>query len=117
VVRRQPPTSVNGSTSRCVTKAEIGPQSCAEDGGRSPGVGLQGQAPNHRVLLRPKGVVVSDAGNAVPRGRQVGIEKVSESEPPMTHRKERDAVETRSAGRSSDQSEGNLFTAQTAAGV
>jgi transposase InsO family protein len=33
---------------------------------------------------------------------------VSESELPMTHRKERDAVETRSAGRSSDQSEGNL---------
>ena len=62
-------------------------------------------------------VVVSDAGNAVPRGRQVRIEKVSESELPMTHRKERDAVETRSAGCSSDQSEGNLFTAQMAAGV
>ena len=86
---------------------------CHERGDRS----AKGQAPNHRVLLRPKGVVVSDAGKAVPRGRQVGIEKVSESEPPMTHRKERDAVETRSAGRSSDQSEGNLFTAQTAAGV
>jgi hypothetical protein len=95
----------------------MSPRSCAEDGGRPPGVGLQGPAPNHRVLLRPKGVVVSDAGNAVPRGRQVRVEKVSESELPMTHRKERDAVETRGAGRTSDQSEGNLFTAQTAAGV
>jgi hypothetical protein len=69
------------------------------------------------VLLRPKDAVVSDAGKAVLIGRQVGIEKVSESEPLMTHRKELDAVETGGADRSSDQSEGNLFTAQTAAGV
>ena len=69
------------------------------------------------MLLRSKGVVVSDAGKGVLQGRQVGVEKVSESEPLMTHRKESDAVETGGADRSLDQSEGNLFTAQTAAGV
>jgi len=69
------------------------------------------------VLLRSKGVVVSDTGKGVQQGRQVRIEKVSESEPPMTHRKESDAVETVGASRPPDQSEGNLFTAQTAAGV
>jgi hypothetical protein len=49
----------------CVTKAETSPPNCVEDGGRSPGIGLQGQVPNHRVLLRSKGVVVSDAGKVV----------------------------------------------------
>jgi hypothetical protein len=38
---------------------------CIEDGRRPPGVGLQEQAPNHPVLLRPKGVVVSDRGKVV----------------------------------------------------
>jgi hypothetical protein len=47
----------------------------------------------------------------------VSIEKVSASEPLMTHRKERDAVETGGAFISQDQSEGYLITAQTAAGV
>ena len=33
---------------------------CTEDGSRPPEAGLQEQASNHPVLLRPKGVVVSD---------------------------------------------------------
>ena len=49
----------------CVTNAEMIPRNYADDGGRSLGVGLQGQAPNRRVLLRPKDVVVSDAGKVV----------------------------------------------------
>ncbi len=50
--------------------------------------------PNHRVLLRSKDAVGSDAVKVVRKGRQVGVEKVNESEPPMTHRKELDAVKT-----------------------
>jgi len=42
---------------------------------------------------------------------------VNKSEPLMTHRKELDAVKTGGAFIFQDQSEGNLFTAQTAAGV
>ena len=49
----------------CVTKAETSPPNCADDGGRSPGIGLQGQISNHRVLLRSKDAVVSDAGKVV----------------------------------------------------
>lgn len=101
----------------CVTNAEMSPQNCAEDGGRSPGIGLQGQVPNHRVLLRSKDVVVSDAVKSSRKGRQVSVEKVNESEPPTTLRKELDAVETGSAEIFQDQSEGDLLTAQTAAGV
>jgi hypothetical protein len=62
--------------------------SSAEDGSRSPGAGLQGLASNHRVLLRSKGVVVSNAAKGDRQGRQVGVERVSVSEPPITHRKE-----------------------------
>lgn len=54
---------------------------CTEDGSRPPGVGLQGQASNHPVLLRSKDVVVSDRGNVIRKGWQVSIEKLSESEP------------------------------------
>ena len=95
----------------------MSPGCCAEDEGRSLGVGLQEQISNHRVLLRSKGVVVSDTANGAQLGRQVGIEKVSESEPLMTHRKELDAVKTGGARYFQDQSEGNLFTAQMTAGV
>ena len=45
-----------------------------------PGVGLQGLAPNHLMLLRSKDVVVSDEGKA-DLIRQVSDEKVSASEP------------------------------------
>jgi len=71
----------------CVTNAETSPRNCAGDGSRSPGVGLQGQAPNHRVLLRPKGVVVSNAGKGAGKGVRYGSKEMSESELPMTHRK------------------------------
>jgi hypothetical protein len=47
---------------------------------------LQEQASNRPVLLRSKGVVVSDPGKVVRTGWQVGVEKMSESNPSMTHR-------------------------------
>lgn len=37
---------------------------CTEDGRRPPGVGLQERAPNRPVLLRSKGVGVSDRGKS-----------------------------------------------------
>jgi IS5 family transposase len=39
---------------------------CTEDGSRPPEAGLQEQASNHPVLLRSKGVVVSDRGKVIP---------------------------------------------------
>ncbi len=39
---------------------------CTEDGSRPPEAGLQEQASNHPVLLRSKGVVVSDRANVIP---------------------------------------------------
>ena len=42
---------------------------------------MQEQASNRPVLLRSKGVVVSDRGKGVRSGRQVCVEKMSESKP------------------------------------
>jgi hypothetical protein len=42
---------------------------------------LQEQASNRPVLLRSKGVVVSDLGNGIRSRCQVGAEKMSESKP------------------------------------
>ena len=39
---------------------------CTEDGSRPPEAGLQEQASNHPVLLRPKGAVVSDRAKVIP---------------------------------------------------
>jgi IS5 family transposase len=44
----------------CVTNTGASSWCCTEDGRRSPEVGLQEQASNRPVLLRSKGVVVSD---------------------------------------------------------
>ena len=44
----------------CVTNASASLWCCIEDGSRPPEVGLQELASNHPVLLRTKGVVVSD---------------------------------------------------------
>jgi len=52
-----------------------------------PGAGLQGQASNHLMLLRSKDVVVSDEAKGGGYSRQMGDEKMSESEPLITHRK------------------------------
>ena len=48
---------------------------------------------------------------------QVGIEKVSASEPLITHRKDPDAVKTGGGKIPQDQPESDLFIAQVAAGV
>jgi hypothetical protein len=56
-------------------------KSCIEDGRRPPGVDFQELASNHPELLRSKGVVVNVRGKGVREGRQVSVEKISESEP------------------------------------
>ena len=65
----------------CVTNVSENLQSCTEDGRRPPGAGFQESASNHPELLRSKGVVVNVRGKGVRRGRQVSVEKMSESEP------------------------------------
>ena len=49
----------------CVMNTGEGLWCCTEDGRRPPGVGLQEQASNRPVLLRSKGVVVSDRGKVI----------------------------------------------------
>ena len=51
-----------------------------------PGAGLQGQAPNHPMLLWLRAAVVSD-GEKAASSRQVSDGKMSNSESPLTHRK------------------------------
>lgn len=90
---------------------------CAKDGSRPPEVCLQGPASNRPVLLRSKGVVVSDWEKALLK-RQVSNEKMSASEPLMTHRESRnEAVKTGGEGSPQDKPEGNLITVQAAVGV
>ena len=69
----------------CVTNTSASSWCCTEDGSRSPGAGLQESVSNRPVLLRSKGAVVSDWGKGITRC-QVCTEKMSESEPLMTHR-------------------------------
>src|SRR3954452_23844439 len=65
----------------CVTNAGEDLRSCTEDGRRPPGAGFQELTPNRPELLRSKGVVVNVRGKGVREGRQVSVEKMSESEP------------------------------------
>ena len=61
---------------------------------------------------------MSDWGKGVKKKRQVGTEKMSVSEPLLTHRESlNEAVKTEGDRFSQDKSEGNLFTVQAAVGV
>ena len=65
----------------CVTNVSENLQSCTKDGRRPLGVDFQELASNYPELLRSKGVVVNVRGKGVREGRQVSVEKMSESEP------------------------------------
>ena len=66
----------------CVSRTQAsGLWCCTKDGRWPPEAGLQEQASNRPVLLRSKGVVVSDRGKVAHSGWQVCIEKMSESKP------------------------------------
>ena len=75
------PQSGQDSLLGCVTNAGVSQRCCIKDGSRPSGVCLQELAPNHPVLLRSKGVVVNVRGKGAREGRQVSVEKMSESEP------------------------------------
>src|ERR1039457_4953533 len=102
----------------CVTNVSENLQSCTEDGRRPPGVGFQESASNHSELLRPKGVVVNVRGKGVRRGRQVSVEKMSESEPSDdASLMIQGTVRTGAARLLQDESGRNLFTGPAAVGV
>jgi hypothetical protein len=87
------------------------------DEGRSLGAGVQAQAPNHPLLLRSRGVVVSESGKGWARPDQVRIEETNASEPLMTCRKRRDDVETAGESLPWDKLGGCLSTARAASGM
>jgi hypothetical protein len=93
------------------------PLCCTRDGGRPLGAGVQAQAPNHLLLRRSRGAVVSKTGNGWARPGQVRIVKSNVSEPLMTCRKRRDDVETAGESLLRDKSGGSLMTARTASGI
>ncbi|WP_181916993.1 hypothetical protein [Paraburkholderia sp. BL27I4N3] len=79
---------------------------------------MQEQASNRPVLLRSKGVVVSDRGKVVREGWQVCVEKMSESEPfDDASLILQSAVKTGVISSLQDQSGWDLLTDLTAAGV
>ena len=93
-------------------------QSCIEDGRRPPGVDFQELASNRHELLRSKGVVVNVRGKGVRRGRQVSVEKMSESEPSDdASLMIQGIVRTGAARLLQDESGRNLFTGPAAVGV
>ena len=88
------------------------------DGGRPPEVSVQTRASNRPgAAMVQKIMVVSDLGKGALLGRQVSVEKVNESEPPMTRREVESSVETAGVRNLQDQSEGYLLTAQATDGV
>ena len=62
---------------------------CASDGGRSSGVAVQAEIPNHRKLRRSRAGVVSVAVDVSLSAGQVCDEKTNVCEPLLTHRKNR----------------------------
>ena len=79
---------------------------------------MQEQAPNRPVPLRSKGVVVSDRGKAIRKGRQVRVEKMSESKPFDDASLMTKVLSKLGASHDSRISQGgNLSTDLTAAGV
>jgi len=91
--------------------------SCIRDEGRSLGIGLQDQVPNHRKLLRSRALVVSVPAKGWPRAGQVRARKTSASEPLMRRRKHKDVIKTRLQSLAWDQSRRHLLTALTMTGV
>jgi Reverse transcriptase (RNA-dependent DNA polymerase) len=90
---------------------------CTRDEGRPLEVAVQAEASNHLLLLRSRGVVVSETGNGWVRPGQVWVVKSNASEPLMTCRKRRDDVETAGESLLRDKSGGSLCMARTASGM
>lgn len=80
--------------SREAVKAALLQPCCTRDEGGPLGTSRQGQVPNHRMPLRPKGRGGARFGKGGDGLHQVRAGKANVSEPLMTCRKRRDAVET-----------------------
>ena len=78
---------------------------------------MQAEASNHPLLLRLRGVVVSEMGKGRARTGQVWTVESNESEPLMRCRKRRDDVKTGRESLARDKFGGNLFTARAASGI
>ncbi len=87
------------------------------DEGRPLGAGVQAQAPNPPLLLRSRGVVVSELGKGRVQPDQVSVEETNASEPLMTCRKRRNDVETAGVSLPWDKLGRCLLTARAASGM
>jgi len=67
---------------------------CARDGGRPSGAALQGEAPNHRPLLRSRAVVVSVTDKAGGQPVRCEPRRRAKANHPMTRRKRSDDIKT-----------------------
>ncbi len=92
-------------------------QCCAEDGGRSSGVALQGEAPNHRKLRRSRAGVVSVAEKAGFEPVRWEPRRRAEANHPMTGRKRMYDIKSGVESLPRYESGGNLSTAQAVSGL
>ena len=91
-------------------------ESGVRDGGRSPGVALQEEIPNHRKRPWSKALVVS-VTEKVQEMHQVRTRKANTSEPPFTCRNRLDGIETGEVMLPQDEFGGCLLTGQAAPGI
>lgn len=89
----------------------------AKDGGRSSGVALQGEAPNHRKLRRSRAGVVSVAEKAGFEPVRYEPRRRAKANHPMTGRKRSGDIKSGVESLPRDESGGNLFTAQAVSGL
>ena len=85
--------------------------------GLAPGAAVQAEVSNHPLLLRLRGVVVSELGKGRAGPCQVRAVEWNVSESLKTCRKYRDGVKTGVGEQSRDQSEGCLLSARSASGT
>jgi group II intron reverse transcriptase/maturase len=92
-------------------------QCCAKDGGRSSGVALQGEAPNHRKLRRLRAGVVSVAEKAGREPVRCEPRRRAKANHLMTGRKRSGDIKSGVESLPRDESGGNLPTAQAVSGL
>jgi len=89
----------------------------ARDGGRSSGVALQGEAPNHRKLRRSRAGVVSVAEKAGGQPVRYEPRRRAEANHPMTGRKRMYDIKSGVESLPCYEAGGYLFTAQAVSGL
>gem|GEM_PF-3591759 len=92
-------------------------QCCAGDGGRSSGVALQGEVPNHRKVRRSRAGVLSVAEKAGCQPVRCEPRRRAKANHPMTGRNRWDDIKTGVESVLRDEPGGNLLTAQVVSGL